>query len=71
MCGAPATCTDHVVALVSGGSHWPANLRPACKPCNLTKGGKSHKEFLKLDKRAAPVVQCALPTVACTGGGEP
>ena len=70
VCGDKATATDHVIALSKGGSHWPANLRPICKPCNSRKGAKSHKEFLALDRRAPTVVQCALPTVACTGGGE-
>jgi len=40
ICGAPATCTDHVKALAVGGSHWPANLRPCCGPCNSSKGAK-------------------------------
>jgi 5-methylcytosine-specific restriction endonuclease McrA len=38
MCGAPATCTDHVKPVALGGTGWPANLRPACLPCNLRKG---------------------------------
>lgn len=38
MCGAEATCMDHVVALCNGGSNWPSNLRPACGPCNGAKG---------------------------------
>ena len=37
MCGAMATCTDHVKPLAKGGSNWPANLRPACKLCNSRK----------------------------------
>lgn len=37
MCGAPATDTDHVKPLAAGGSNWPANLRPACSPCNRAK----------------------------------
>lgn len=40
ICRAPATDTDHVKPLVGGGSNWPANLRPACMPCNRGKGGK-------------------------------
>lgn len=40
ICGAPATCTDHVIALANGGSHWPANLRPCCTLCNSRKGAK-------------------------------
>lgn len=37
MCGAPWAHIDHVKPLVRGGSNWPANLRPACGPCNLSK----------------------------------
>lgn len=37
MCGAPAEHIDHVKPLAKGGSNWPANLRPACAPCNLSK----------------------------------
>lgn len=38
MCGNDAEHTDHVKPLAKGGSNWPANLRPACAPCNLAKG---------------------------------
>lgn len=41
MCGAPATCTDHVIPLSKGGSHWPSNLRPACTACNCSKHAKA------------------------------
>ena len=50
ICNAPASCTDHVISLARGGSHWPANLRPCCTPCNSRKGdrpfqkGKAHSE---------------------------
>jgi 5-methylcytosine-specific restriction endonuclease McrA len=37
MCGAKAEETDHIISLEKGGSHWPANLRPACKHCNRSK----------------------------------
>lgn len=37
MCGAPWEHIDHVKPLSKGGSNWPANLRPACAPCNLRK----------------------------------
>ena len=33
-----ATQIDHVIALVHGGTDWPANLRPACQSCNGAKG---------------------------------
>jgi 5-methylcytosine-specific restriction endonuclease McrA len=41
VCGEKATATDHVKSLFRGGSHWPANLRPICKPCNSKKGRKA------------------------------
>lgn len=28
---------DHVIPLSKGGTNWPANLRPACRPCNSGK----------------------------------
>tara|TARA_R110000868_G_scaffold263176_2_gene521805 strand:+ start:918 stop:1676 length:759 start_codon:yes stop_codon:yes gene_type:complete len=40
MCGKTATCTDHVKPLHKGGANWPSNLRPSCRPCNLSKGSK-------------------------------
>jgi 5-methylcytosine-specific restriction endonuclease McrA len=41
LCGDQATTLDHVIPLVRGGTNWPANLRPACWPCNLGKGRRS------------------------------
>lgn len=29
---------DHVKPLTAGGSNWPANRRPVCRPCNSRKG---------------------------------
>lgn len=40
MCGAPWEHVDHVKPVAAGGSNWPANLRPACAPCNLRKGSR-------------------------------
>lgn len=37
---APYDAVDHVKPLVCGGSNWPANLRPACTPCNSRKGAR-------------------------------
>lgn len=37
MCGEAATETDHVKPLAKGGSQWPSNMRPACRPCNGRK----------------------------------
>ena len=37
-CGkVPYQDIDHVVALIRGGTNWPANLRPSCKRCNVLK----------------------------------
>lgn len=46
-CGGPFEHVDHVVPLSRGGSNWPANLRPACKACNLSKGKKRLSEWLR------------------------
>lgn len=40
MCGDPADTIDHVIPLAAGGTNWPANLRPACRPCNSRKGAR-------------------------------
>ena len=40
ICGCVASAIDHVKPLDKGGSHFPANLRPVCKPCNSKKGTK-------------------------------
>jgi len=34
----PYEAIDHVKPIAAGGSLWPANLRPACKSCNSSKG---------------------------------
>lgn len=38
MCGAEADTIDHVIPISGGGTEWPANLRPACRSCNSSKG---------------------------------
>ena len=38
MCGEPAVEWDHVRPLTKGGVHTLRNLRPACRPCNASKG---------------------------------
>jgi 5-methylcytosine-specific restriction endonuclease McrA len=40
MCGSVASSMDHVKPLSKGGSHWPSNLRPACRSCNSQKSAK-------------------------------
>jgi 5-methylcytosine-specific restriction endonuclease McrA len=37
LCRAPYEAVDHVKPIARGGSNWPANLRPICKPCNSRK----------------------------------
>jgi 5-methylcytosine-specific restriction endonuclease McrA len=36
---------DHAIPLCRGGTHWPANLGPACKSCNCRKQRRTIKEF--------------------------
>jgi 5-methylcytosine-specific restriction endonuclease McrA len=40
MCGGAWESIDHVIPLAKGGSNWPANLRPACQPCNARKSDR-------------------------------
>jgi 5-methylcytosine-specific restriction endonuclease McrA len=40
MCGGEWTDWDHVKPLAKGGPHMLANLRPACDPCNSSKGDR-------------------------------
>lgn len=42
----PATTVDHIIALASGGDNSPANLVPACRSCNSSKGKKSILQWL-------------------------
>ena len=44
-CGVLATAIDHAIPLSRGGSHWPANLYPACTSCNSSKKDKTPREF--------------------------
>lgn len=39
-CGDPATTVDHVIPQAKGGTDDLENLRPACLPCNTSKGAK-------------------------------
>ena len=38
---------EHRIPLSRGGTHWPANIVPACERCNKSKGAKTEKEFNK------------------------
>ena len=40
MCGGPFEHVDHVKPLSRGGIHALSNLRPACAPCNISKGAR-------------------------------
>lgn len=44
-CGADATSSDHRIPLSLGGSHWPSNIVPCCKPCNSRKNARTEKQF--------------------------
>jgi 5-methylcytosine-specific restriction endonuclease McrA len=45
-CGGPYETVDHVIPLAKGGSHWPANLRPACSKCNSSKQAKDWRPWV-------------------------
>jgi 5-methylcytosine-specific restriction endonuclease McrA len=38
---------DHVIPISKGGKHEPSNVLPACLSCNIRKGSKTMKEFIK------------------------
>lgn len=49
LCGVDLTSEtlhmEHRIPIARGGTHWPANLAPACESCNLSKGTKTEAEF--------------------------
>lgn len=53
LCGQPLTSAtlhmEHRKPLSRGGSHWPANLAPACAACNLRKSNKTEQEFRSIN----------------------
>ncbi len=46
-CGGPYEHLDHVIPLSRGGTNWPANLRPACAPCNMQKHTRKLSEWTR------------------------
>lgn len=36
---------EHRIPFSRGGSNWPANLAPACRPCNKSKGRRTETEY--------------------------
>jgi 5-methylcytosine-specific restriction endonuclease McrA len=36
---------EHRVPLCRGGSNWPANVAPACRPCNKSKAKRTEAEY--------------------------
>jgi 5-methylcytosine-specific restriction endonuclease McrA len=46
VCAAPFDHLEHVVPLASGGMHTAGNVRPACAPCNTSKGAAALEEWL-------------------------
>jgi 5-methylcytosine-specific restriction endonuclease McrA len=46
VCGAPWDHQEHVIPLASEGAHTSENVRPACEPCNLSKGDASLASWL-------------------------
>lgn len=50
-CQDEATSIDHRIPLSRGGSHWPANLVPACRSCNSRKNTKTESEFRAMNAR--------------------
>lgn len=47
-CGGPFEHLDHVIPISRGGTNWPANFRPACRPCNSSKRNRRLAIWLPL-----------------------
>ena len=46
-CGCDGKMTiEHRIPLSRGGTHYPANIVPACQSCNFSKGTKTESEFV-------------------------
>lgn len=56
-CGAEdAGHVDHLIPLARGGSAFPSNLVPACRPCNQRKSWRTAREFGFVPSLRAPQV---------------
>ncbi len=51
-CDSPGEHVDHRQPLSRGGAHSLSNLQMACARCNLSKGARTHEEFLEYLKAA-------------------
>jgi 5-methylcytosine-specific restriction endonuclease McrA len=38
---------EHRIPITRGGTHWPANIAPACRACNHQKGAQTETEYRK------------------------
>lgn len=49
LCGTSLTkdtaTKDHRIPISRGGTHWPANLAPACRECNFSKNDRTETEY--------------------------
>ena len=56
-CGGVATTIDHVVPRALGGAMYdPANLVPACVPCNARRGAETRDELARGRSHSGPRV---------------
>lgn len=51
LCGVPADTIDHIVPIALGGTDDSDNLRPLCRRCNSTLGGRVGQARSKARRR--------------------